>query len=198
MNPPSVRTITIFTGGTYYSSSDADLVANLVYSGSITLQTGTFSLLSIDSSITKTYSFTILTLKCLNNNPIPANGLIMLSLPLDISLLAATISQVMIGASLTSTTSTNIVSNNTVQILFSSQIIAAQTISIIISNIMTQNSTKPSATFSISSFDSSFRGIDQSSNNLSLTISGGNNFNALSVTPSDFTNSKNVNYTIVF
>ena len=122
----------------------------------------------------------------------------MLSIPSDISLLTATISQLMVGASLISATTSNIVSNNTIQLVLGSQISAGQTISILISNIMTQNSTKPTSTFTLSSFDSAFRGIDQSSNNLSLIISGGNNFNALSVTPSDFTNSKNVNYTIVF
>lgn len=197
LNPPSVRAISTFSGGTYYSS-EADLVANIVYSGSIILQTGALPLLSIDSSVTKTYSFTTITLKCLNTNPIPANGVILLSIPSDISLLAATISQIMVGASLISATTSNIVSNNTIQLVLGSQISAGQTISILISNIMTQNSTKPTSIFTLSSFDSAFRGIDQSSNNLSLIISGGNNFNALSVTPSDFTNSKNVNYTIVF
>ena len=119
LNPPSIRTISTFSGGTYYSS-DADLVANLVNSSSITLQTGTFSLLSINSSVTKTYSFTTLTLKCLNTNPIPANGVIMLTVPSDISLLAATISQIMVGVTLISATTTNIVSNSTIQLVIGS------------------------------------------------------------------------------
>lgn len=122
----------------------------------------------------------------------------MLTIPSDLSLLSATISQLMIGASLISTTSNNIVSNNTIQLTLGSQITAGQTLSILVSNIMTQNSTKPTSTFALSSYDPTFRGIDQSSNNLSLIITGGNNFNALSVTPSSLTNSKYVNYTIVF
>jgi hypothetical protein len=189
LNPPSVRSISSFSGGTYYSS-DSDLVSNLVYSGSLTLQTGSITLLSLDSSVKKTYSFTTITLKCINTNPIPVNGVILVVIPSDLSLLAATITQVMIGSSLIPTTSNNIVSNNTIQLLIGSEIIATQTISILVSNIMTQNSTKPTSNFAISSFDSSFRGIDQSSNNLSLIITGGNNFNALFVTPSNFMNSK--------
>lgn len=80
LNPASVTTINSFVLSTYYSNS-ADLVANANYSGSFKLQTGTLSLLSVTSTASTTYTFTILTIKIQNTNPIPANGYIMLTLP---------------------------------------------------------------------------------------------------------------------
>ena len=63
---------------------------------------------------------------------------------------------------------------------------------------MTQSSTKTTSTFAVSTYDSSFNGIDQSSNSLGLSIASGNNFNSLSLAILDPTNSKQTNYTITF
>lgn len=80
LNPASVTTINSFALSTYYSNS-ADLVANANYSSSFMLQTGTLSLLSVTSTASTTYTFTVLTLNIQNTNPIPVNGFIMLTLP---------------------------------------------------------------------------------------------------------------------
>lgn len=63
---------------------------------------------------------------------------------------------------------------------------------------MTQSSTKTTSTFVVSTYDTSFNGIDQSSNSLGLSVTSGNNFNSLSLAILDPTNSKNTNYTLTF
>jgi hypothetical protein len=197
LNPSAVTSLTSFSLSTYYSNS-ADLVANALYSSSIKLQTGPITLTSVTSTSSTTYTFTILSVNFQNTNPVPANGYILLSIPTDITLLSASSSYIQVSGSFVSSTFTNTLSNNTIILQISAAIAAASSISISINNIMTQNSTKPTSTFTVSSFDSSFNAIDQSTNSVGLTISSGNNFNSLTLSRIDSTNSKTTNYTITF
>ena len=197
LNPAAVTTINSFALSTYYSNS-ADLVANANYSSSFRLQTGTLTLVSVTSSASTTYTFTVITLTISITNPIPNNGIIMLTLPSEIALLSATQSSIQVSGSTLSSTYTNSLGNSTITFRIGSSIAAAATISLIITDIMTQSSTKTTSTFSVSTYDSSFNGIDQSSNSLGLSITSGNNFNSLSLTISDPTNSKQTNYSVTF
>lgn len=97
-----------------------------------------------------------------------------------------------------SSTYTNSLGNNTITFKVGTSIAAASTVSLIITDIMTQSSTKTTSTFVVSTYDSSFNGIDQSSDSLGLSITSGNNFNSLSLSILDPTNSKETNYTITF
>jgi hypothetical protein len=197
LNPTSVVTLTSFALSTYYSSS-ADLVANAIYSGSIKMQTGSISLTSITSTSTTTYTFTTLTVNFQNTNPIPINGYIVLALPFDLNLLSASQSLIFVSGSFFSASFTNSISNNTITLRLETSIVASSALSISISNIMTQNSTKTTSTFTAYSYDSYFNPIDQSTNTLGLSIYSGNNFNSLTLSISDLTNSKAANYTIAF
>lgn len=62
LNYQSVFSMSYFTLSTYYTSSNLDLVANANYSGTITLQTGNISLVSISSTATTTYTSGTLTI----------------------------------------------------------------------------------------------------------------------------------------
>jgi hypothetical protein len=197
LNPSAVTTLKSFSISTYYSSS-ADLVANANYAGSILMQTGSITLNSISSSVTTTYTFTTISVIFKVTNPISSNGYIIIAIPSDIALLSASKGFTYISSSLVTSTYTNFISNNTIILQVSPSIAAASTITINLNNIMTQNTTKTTSTFVVSTFDSTFSAIDQSTNSLGLAISSGNNFNSLTITRGNSVNSNATNYTITF
>lgn len=69
---------------------------------------------------------------------------------------------------------------------------------IAISNIMTQNYTKTTSTFTVTSFVNNYMAVDASTNSMGLAISQGNNFNSISLVQSSYINSATVSYTIYF
>ena len=80
LNFPAVVTMNSFSLSTYYSSANYK-VADGQYSSSITLTTGTLALNSVVSTATTTYTFTTITVSCVNQNPIPSGGTLAVTLP---------------------------------------------------------------------------------------------------------------------
>ena len=198
LNHPSVLSMTYFSLSTYYTSSSIDLVATANYSGSITLQTGSISLVSISSSATSTYSFGTLTLQISNSNPIPANGYLMIIFPSDLNVLSVYQTSINVTSSQISAVATNFISNNTIILKVASQIPSNSSVRIAILNAVTQNSTRTTATFIIRTYDQSFNAIDVSTNSMGLAVQSGNSFNSISLARSNTTNSAQANYAISF
>ena len=197
LNFPAVVTLTSFTASTFFSNANF-LVARAIYTGSFTLTVGSIALNTVSSSATTTYTFTTITVSFTNSNPIPVNGFVHLTLPSEIALLSvAKASLVVVGGSVDNsfTLWTN---NNTLQIISSSNIPSSSQLMLVVSDIMTQNTTKTTSTFTVRTFDAIRRAIDVSSNSLGLIISTGNAFNSLSMTRSNLTNSQPASYTINF
>jgi hypothetical protein len=197
LNPSSVTTLNAFFLSTYYSSL-ADLVANANYAGTISMQPGVITLNSITSTATTTYTFTTITISVINTNPVSADGFILVTIPSDITLLSPSKGYVYLSSTLISSTFTNFLSNNSMLLTITPSIAANSTITLTLNNIMTQNITKTTNTFAVSTFDSTFSAIDQSTNSLGLSISTGNNFNSLTLSRGSSRNSKATNYTITF
>jgi len=193
----SVLSMTYFSLSTYYSSS-LDLVANANYSGSITLQPGTISLMSVSSTASTTYTFCSLTIELSNQNPIPANGYLMVVLPGDLNVLSVYQSTINISSTLVSAVATNYLSNNSIVIKLASVIAGSTNLKVVVANFLTQNITKTTATFILRTYDQSFSPIDISSNTLGLALQAGNPFNAFTLTRSNTTNSATSNYTLYF
>ncbi len=198
LNYPSVLTMTHFSLSTYHTSSSNDLVANANYSNSITLQTGSITFLSITSTATATYTFGTLSIQINHQNPIPANGYLMIIFPSDINVLTVYQTSINVTSSQISAVATNYVSNNTIILKLASQIAANNNITIEIINSVTQNNTKPTSTFIIRTYDQSFNAIDVSTNTMGVTVLSGNAFNSILLTRSNTTNSALANYTIKF
>ena len=198
LNYFSVLSMSYFSLSTYYTSSSIDLVGNANYSGSIILQTGSISLVSVSSTATTTYTFGTLTLQINNQNPIPANGYLMIIFPSDLNVLSVYQTSINVTSSQISAVATNYVSNNTIILKVASQIGGNSSITIAIINSVTQNSTKPTATFILKTYDQSFNAIDVSTNIMGLTVQSGNAFNSISLARSNTTNSAQTNYTISF
>ena len=188
LNCPSVCTFTSFSLSTYYSNQ-SDLVASANYSGSLPLQPGFISLLSVTSTATTTYTFGTLSIAFTNQNPVPQNGAFVFSLPSDLKLLTVCVGSLQASNSLQSTTASYNISGNTVSLQLGSGIAAGANLSFILTNLLTQNSTQTTGSFIISSFDAAGLAIDVSSNNLGLSVSGGNPLNSLILTRSSSVNS---------
>lgn len=153
LNCPSVCNLSIFSLSTYYTSSTIDLVANANYRGTIVLQPGAITLMSATSIATTTYTFTTISLTFSNQNSIPVGGHLAIILPSDLTLLSlCTISLSISGNSL-NITSVNIVVSNAISITTMTAIPQNSVITAAISNIMTQNSTKSTATFIVRTYD---------------------------------------------
>jgi len=199
LNCPSVCTLTLFSLSTYYTSSTIDLVANANFSSSIVLQPGSISLLNANSIATTTYTFTTISLTFSIQNSIPSGGHLAVILPSDLTLLNFCTSSLSVSGSSIAITSVNIVASNAISITITNAFIFKNSqLTVAISNIMTQNSTKTTATFIVKSYDSTSIAIDVSSNSLGLTISSGNSFNTISLSRSSAINSDAANYTINF
>lgn len=78
------------------------------------------------------------------------------------------------------------------------EIAAGSVINGIISNLLTQNTTQQTSSFSVASFASNSQAIDVSVNSLGLSVQGGNAFNSLNLARSSSTNSGKANYIISF
>ena len=188
LNPSAVTTLTTFSLSTYYSSS-ADLVANGNYTGSLIMQTGVITLSSITSTATTTYTFTTISVVFKITDPVSSNGYVMVTLPSDIFLLSASNGLIYLSSTLLTSTYNNFISNNTIILQVTPSLAAGSTITAKLGNIMTQNTTKTTDTFVVSTLDSSFRAIDQSTNSMGLSLTSGNNFNSLTLTRGSTINS---------
>ena len=81
LNPPAVTALTSFSLSTYYTNSDLDLVASANFTGSVGLTTGSVSIGSAGFSVASTYTFGVLSVVFVNQNPVEANGFIAVVLP---------------------------------------------------------------------------------------------------------------------
>jgi len=86
LNPSFVVNITYFKVFTYYSNEN-DLVAIANYNGFISLQPAKIQLNTLSSTASTTYTFTNITISLLNNNIIPLQGYLIVTLPSEIRLL---------------------------------------------------------------------------------------------------------------
>lgn len=197
LNPAAVTSLTSFQISTYYSNSD-DLVANARYSGSIVLQPGAITLSPPTSTALTTYTFSTVSMSFSNQNPIPSQGILLLSLPKELTLLVLCQTSLSVSGSPLASTSTNFVSNNSILIKTNAIISKSATVSISITNILSPNSTRPTSTFGLSSYDSSFAAIDVSTNTVSLTISSGNSFNSFTISRSNEQCLNSSNFTLTF
>jgi hypothetical protein len=198
LNCPSVCTLTQFSASTYYTSSSIDLVAVANYSSTITLQPGSITLQSATSTATTTYSFGTLSLTLTPQNPIPANGFLKVTLPSDLQLLTVCVGSLKVGGSPLAVTAINNISDNSVSLQLGTGTVAGATLTFQLSNLLTQNTTQPTATFTARSYDATSGAIDVSSNSVTLSVVQGNSFNLLSLSRSGSTNSQAVNYTLTF
>ena len=81
LNCPAVCTLTYFSLPTYYTSSDVDLVASANFTGNIVLSPGAMTLVSASFDVTTTYTFGALSVGFSNQNPVEANGFLVVVLP---------------------------------------------------------------------------------------------------------------------
>lgn len=188
LNPSALTTLTTFSLSTYYSNL-ADLVANGKYVGSILMQTGVITLNSISSTATTTYTFTTISVIFKITNPVSSNGYVMVTIPSDITLLSASKGFTYLSSTLLTSTYNNFINNNTILLQVTPILAAGSTITVKLNNIMTQNTTKTTGTFVVSTFDSTFSAIDQSTNSMGLSVTSGNNFNSLTLTRGSTVNS---------
>lgn len=197
LNPSAVVTLSSFSLQTFYSSANADLVATASFSGSLLLTPGNISLLQVSSTATSTYTFTQLTLQINLQNQVPAGGTIALVLPQQLSLLSVTTAQLSKNGSALSATYIYGLSNGTITCQLQALLSSGEA-TITVMNIMTQNTTQPTAAFGLSSWDNLGRNIDQGLQELGLTLTQGNVFNSLTLQRTNQQNSQLANYTISY
>ncbi len=92
----------------------------------------------------------------------------------------------------------NNLTSNLITFQVGNEIAADSVIKVIISNLLTQNTTQQTSSFSAASFASNNQAIDVSANSLGLSVQGGNAFNLLNLVRSSSANSGRANYIISF
>lgn len=147
-------------------------MANAIYSGNISLKCGNITFISVSSTATTTYTFTTITISLTNTNPIPKNGYVIIVLPAELTLLSVCQLTLSISGTLITSQYTNYLTNNTIIVKITGlSISSSSTMQIAISNIMTQNYTKTTSTFTVTSFDNNYMAVDASTNSMGLAIS---------------------------
>ena len=106
--------MTSFSLTTYYTSDSIDLVANGLYTSSLVLVPGSINIASVVSTATTTYTFGDISVTFTNQNSIPVNGKIVLTIPGDLQLLSVSSASLTQSNSVVSTNPTYDLTSNTV------------------------------------------------------------------------------------
>lgn len=153
LNCPTVQTLSSFKVSTYYTSSSIDLVANAQSSSTLQLTPGTITLNSATSTVSTTYTFGTVNLSLTIQNPVPLNGYLQVTLPTELNLLSVCVGTLFLGSNIISSNVTYDLPNKSLKMRVGSAVPISSTLTVLISNLMTQNSTKPTSTFTVATFN---------------------------------------------
>lgn len=153
LNCPTVQTLSSFKVSTYYTSSSIDLVANAQSSSTLQLTPGTIILNSATSTVSTTYTFGTVNLTLTNQNPVPLNGYLQVTLPTELNLLSVCVGTLFLESNIISSNVTYDLPNKSLKMRVGSAVPISSTLTVLISNLMTQNSTKPTSTFTVATFN---------------------------------------------
>ena len=92
-------------------------------------------------------------------------------LPSDLQLLSVCLGSLEINNVIIAATATNNYAANRVSLKVSSEIVSGSKVTFLLTNLLTQNTTKPTSTFTVNTYDGNANAIDISTNQMGLTVS---------------------------